>query len=88
MAVRSASITVSVTPVLIAVGNSGGSRVYLHQEGTSNHSLYLGPSGVTVSNGFLIHKGETLDLYLPEGEKLYAVANNTESIYVLQTGGI
>ena len=88
MAIRSAVITVPVTPVLVAVGNAGGSRIYLHQAGNSNHAIYFGASTVTVNNGFLMHKGEHLDIYLPEGEKLYAVCNNTESIYVLQTGGI
>ena len=87
MAIRSAVISVPATPVLIAVGNAGGSRLYLHQGGNSNHAIYLGASTVTTSSGFLMHKGEHLDIYLPEAEALYAVASTTESIYVLQTGG-
>lgn len=87
--VRSAQVTVgSVTPAVVACGNAGGSRLYIHQGGNSSHAVYFGGANVTVANGFLINKGEHLDIYLPEGAYLYAISNNSEIIYVLQTGGI
>ena len=87
--VRSAQLSVgTATPALVAWGNSGGSRVYVHQAGNSNHAIYFGGSAVTAATGFLIHKGEHLDIYLPEGAGLYAIANTAETIYVMQTGGI
>ena len=87
--VRSAQVAVgTATPALVAWGNGGGSRVYIHQDGNSNHAVYLGGSAVTPSNGYMIHKGENIDIYVPEGAGLYAISSNTETIYVLQTGGI
>jgi hypothetical protein len=87
MAIRGVTITVGTSPTLLAVGNAGGSRVYAHQDGNSNHGIFLGPSTVGTASGFLIHKGEHIDIYLPEGESLYAVSSSAETIYVLQTGG-
>ncbi len=87
--VRSAQLSVgTATPALVAWGNSGGSRVYVHQDGNSNHAIYFGGSAVTAATGFLIHKGEHIDIYLPEGAGLYAIASTTGTIYVMQTGGI
>lgn len=85
--VRSAQIAVGLTAVRIAVGNSGGSIIGLHQQGNSNHAIYLGGEGVTISNGYLMHKGEHVEVTLPEGVALYAVADTTETLFVLQTGG-
>jgi hypothetical protein len=85
---RSAQATVTSTRSLIAWGNAGGSTVYLHQDGNSNHAIYIGGADVTTTNGFLIHKGEQQTINLPEGVALYAVSSNSETLYVLQTGGI
>ncbi len=86
--VRSAQIAVgTATPALVAVGNSGGSIVGLHQDGNSSHAIYLGGTAVTTSNGYLMHKGEHVEVMLPEGVALYAVADTNEILFVLQTGG-
>ena len=85
--VRSAQVSVGTARVLIAVGNSGGSNITLHQDGNSNHAIYLGGTAVTTANGFLMHKGEHIAVALPEAVSLYAVASSAETLYVLQTGG-
>lgn len=87
--VRSAQVAIgTATPAVVACGNAGGSRVYIHQAGNSSHAVYFGGAAVTSATGFLVHKGEHLDIYLPEGAYLYAIADAAETIYVLQTGGI
>lgn len=88
--VRSAQVEVTNTRVRVAVGNSGGSKVYLHADAQQNHSMYVGGSAVTTSNGFSLHDGLTNEFYLPEGAELYAVHTDagSETLYVLQTGGI
>ena len=85
--VRSAQFSVGTAAVLVGVGNTGGSRILLHQDGAGNHQIYFGGSAVTTSTGFLIRKGAEVDVYLPEGVRLYAVASSAETLYVLQTGG-
>jgi hypothetical protein len=90
VAVRAAQYAVGNTAVLVAVGNSGGSKVYLHSHGGQNHAIFIGPATVTAANGFGLHDSLTNEFYLPEGERLYAIHTDSgpETLYVLQTGGI
>jgi hypothetical protein len=88
--VRSAQYAIGVTRQRVAVGNSGGSKLYLHSHGGQNHAIFIGGANVTTTNGFGLHDGLTNEFYLPEGAELYAVheGGGTETLYVLQTGGI
>ena len=85
--VRSAQYEITVTRQRVAVGNSGGSKLYLHSHGGQNHAIFVGGANVTTTNGFGLHDGLTNEFYLPEGAELYAIAQSTETLYVLQTGG-
>ena len=86
--VRSAQYAITSTRQRIAVGNSGGSKLYLHSDGGQNHAIFIGGANVTTTNGFSLHDGLANEFYLPEGAELYAIGQNTETLYVLQTGGI
>jgi hypothetical protein len=90
MAIRSAQVSVTNTRVRVAVGNAGGSKLYLHSHGGQNHAIFVGGAGVTTTNGFGLHDGLTNEFYLPEGEELYAIHTGagSETLYILQTGGI
>lgn len=88
--VRSAQIAVTATRVRVAVGNAGGSKLYLHSHGGQNHAIFVGGADVTTTNGFGLHDGLTNEFYLPEGAELYAIHTDAgaETLYILQTGGI
>lgn len=90
MAIRSAQVSVTNTRVRVAVGNAGGSKLYLHSDGGANHGVFVGGANVTTGNGFGLHDGLTNEFYLPEGEELYAIHTDagSETLYILQTGGI
>lgn len=90
MSVRSAQIAVTNTRVRVAVGNAGGSKIYLHSHGGQNHAIFVGGANVTAANGFGLHDGLANEFYLPEGEELYAIHTDdgSETLYILQTGGI
>jgi hypothetical protein len=88
--VRSAQYAITSTPQRVAVGNSGGSKLYLHSDGGANHGIFIGGANVTTTNGFSLHDGLANEFYLPEGAELYAIHTDagSETLYVLQTGGI
>jgi hypothetical protein len=90
MSVRSAQVAVTGTRIRVAVGNAGGSKLYLHSHGGQNHAIFVGGANVTTANGFGLHDGLTNEFYLPEGAELYAVhqGGGSEILYILQTGGI
>jgi hypothetical protein len=85
--VVSGQTTVGVTPVLITTGIVGASHLYLHAP-AGGGSIYVGDATVTTSTGLELHKGTTLEVWLPETGKLYAVvASGTETLPWLHTGG-
>lgn len=88
--IRSAQFQVDGTPVLLGVGNGGGSELHLHADNNNSKDILVGNSDVTAANGFLLQKGDEFTMYLPEGAKVYGVSSDgsLQKIYVLQTGGI
>jgi hypothetical protein len=85
--ILSGQLTVTTSPTLIATGVVGASYLYLHAPSGGN-AIYIGGSGVTAATGFELHKGTTLEVWLPESGKLYAiVGSSTENLPWLLTGG-
>lgn len=85
--VISGQTSVSTTPVLITTGVVGASHLYLHAP-AGGGSIYVGDATVTTTTGLELHKGTTLEVWLPESGKLYAVvASGTEILPWLLTGG-
>jgi len=78
---------VGTTPTYITTGVVGASHVYLHAPAGGN-AIYIGDANVTASTGLELHKGTTLEVWLPESAQLYAVvASDTEVLPWLHTGG-
>lgn len=88
--ISSRQYQVDGTPVLLGVGNAGGSEIHLHADGSNSKDILVGPAGVTSSTGFLLTKGDEFQMYLPEGAHIYGVSSDgsLQKIYILQTGGI
>jgi hypothetical protein len=50
----------------------------------AKHDIYIGNSGVTSSNGYLLDNGDELRLSLAEGENLFAVTGtSTGTLHIL-----
>ena len=80
-------LTVGTSPTLITTGIVGASHLYLHAPAGGNQ-IYVGGASVTSANGLELHKGTTLEIWLPESGALYAVvASSTETLPWLLTGG-
>ncbi len=66
-------------------GVSGTRLVVTNRDGTN--SVSLGPSGVTLAAGYELKKAETVKLFLPAGDSLYAISGGSSVIvHVLKTG--
>jgi hypothetical protein len=82
-------ITVGTAATPIGEGFVSGSTFHLYASAGGNATIYIGSADVTVSNGYILHKGLPVVLQVPERVQLYAVASNAgETISVLQIGGI
>ncbi len=78
----SAQVSVNSTPVLLAKTNGAPMEVHLH---CAAGAVYLDSAGVTTSNGFKLDNGQTMVVTLTTNEELWAVANNTSTLYTLIT---
>lgn len=80
MAIVSSQVTVTTTSQSI-IGIDNVSRdVLLH----AKHDCYIGNSGVTTTNGYLMDNGDQVRLTLMEGEDLWVVTNSgTGTLHVL-----
>ena len=81
MAVYNTQVTVSTTSQVIVNLQDVTQWVTLHSTGNS----YIGgSSAVTSSNGLHLNNGDTLNLLIPQGCELWAVANSgTHTLSVL-----
>ena len=87
--ISSRQITVGTAATPIGEGYVSGSTFHLYAESGGNATIYVGGADVTMSNGYILHKGLPVVLQVPERVQLYAVANNAgDKISVLQIGGI
>lgn len=88
--IRSAQFEVDGTPVLLGVGNAGGSELHLHAAANNSKDVLIGNASVIAANGFLLTKGDEFTMLLPEGAKVYGVSEDgsLQKVYVLQAGGI
>ena len=70
MAIYSTQITVTTTAQVIVNLDDVTQHVTLHSKG----STYVGPSSVTSTTGLHIENGNTVQLVIPQGCDLYAIA--------------
>lgn len=85
MTLLAGQTTIGTSATLVTTGLVGASWIALHTDG--NNTIYVGGPGVTTATGFEVHKGSTITMWLPETDKLYAVAIGTETLSWMQTGG-
>ncbi len=79
----SAQISVSDTPTLLVASTGFDQTVWLHNSGGG--IVYLGDSGVTISNGYKLDNGDKMQLLVGDHEGLYGVtASGTNTVGVLK----
>ena len=71
MAIITSQVTVTTTSQVIVNVDNVQRDVLLH----AKHAIYIGNSGVTTTNGYLMDNGDEVRLSLTEGENLYAVTD-------------
>jgi hypothetical protein len=80
MAIINSQVTVTTTSQSIISVDNVVRDVLLH----AKHEIYIGNSGVTTSNGYLLDNGDELRLSLAEGENLFAVTGtSTGTLHIL-----
>jgi len=80
MAIITSQVTVTTTSQSIISVDNVVRDVLLH----AKHDIYIGNSGVTSSNGYLLDNGDELRLSLAEGENLFAVTGtSTGTLHIL-----
>ena len=80
MAIITSQVTVTSTSQSIISVDNVTRDVILH----AKHEVFLGNSGVTSSNGYIMDNGDVLRLSLMDGEDLWAVtAGGTGTLHVL-----
>ena len=80
MAIITSQVTVTTTSQSIISVDNVVRDVLLH----AKHDIYVGNSGVTSSNGYLLDNGDELRLSLAEGENLFAVTGtSTGTLHIL-----
>jgi hypothetical protein len=80
MAIVTKQVAVTTTSQSIISVDNVQRDVLLH----AKHEVYIGNSGVTSSNGYLMDNGDELRLSLTEGEDLWCVSGSgTGTLYVL-----
>ena len=73
MAIITSQVTVTTTSQSIISVDNVQRDVLLH----AKHDIYVGNSGVTSSNGYLLDNGDELRLSLAEGENSFAVTGTS-----------
>ena len=72
MAITTKQVAVTTTSQSIISVDNVQRDVLLH----AKHAIYVGNSGVTSSNGYLLDNGDEIRLSLTEGEDLWAVSGS------------
>ena len=80
MAIITSKVSVTSTSQSIISVDNVTRDVLLH----AKQGIYIGNSGVSTSNGYLLDDGDEVRLSLAEGEDLWAVASSTSgTLHVL-----
>lgn len=80
MAIITSQVTVTTERQSIIAVDNVSRDVLLH----AKHEVFIGNSGVTSTNGYILDNGDMLRLSLMEGEDLWAVSGaNSGTLHVL-----
>lgn len=87
MAIHNSRVTLgTVTASLIAQADVEPQYVWIHEaDHSESTAAYLGAQGVTAANGFHLHSGQTIEMYINPGDSLYGISGQgTPTIHVLR----
>lgn len=86
MAIVTGQLTVNSTPIAVNAPNVMPLRIHIHNnDNTSN--LIVGSEGLTVSNGLMLPKLDSLDLTLNPMEVIYLLSSGSpiQASYIVQS---
>ncbi len=84
MAIAQGQVTIQATATAIISNDVDGQEVLI--KNIDENGVYLGDSSVTVNNGFLLEKDETIKLFLGPSEEIYGiVVEDTTTVVYLAT---
>ena len=87
MAVQSASVSVTTSATLLSAASESDDRAGHTLIFSPPSAIYLGPSGVTTGNGYLLTANTEYAFDLNPGDALYGVAaSGTVVVPVLRVG--
>lgn len=79
---KSSSVTVGTTAILVVAADDKNREVYLHNAGGGK--VYLGGPAVTSTDGFHLANAESITIFVPSKETLYGIAaSGTNAVIVL-----
>ena len=78
-------ISVGTVVAKIVSSDKNPQSVWLHNhEHANNHEIYLGGAAVTTSTGIHLQHTETMQMVIPPGDELYAIADgDARELHVL-----
>lgn len=71
---KSIAITVTTSPTLVVAADNIPRTCYLH---STSGSLYIGGNNVTSSNGLHLSNGQTIEIFVPTNETVYAITSSS-----------
>lgn len=88
MTLRSAQTTVDTTAGGTRIDGTAGGGAFVLIKNQGSIAVYVGPSGLTTSTGFLVNPGEALSLdSLRSDDALYGITGSSSTtVHVLQAG--
>lgn len=88
MTLRSAQTTVDTTAGGTRIDGTAGAGAFVLIKNQGSIAVYVGPSGLTTSTGFLVNPGEALSLDSLRGDDaLYGITGSSSTtVHVLQAG--
>jgi hypothetical protein len=74
MAITSGQTIVNLTPTHIAGNSTNPLRLHIHNA-DNQQNLFIGGDDVSISNGLIIQKLDSIELVLNPNESLYAISS-------------
>jgi hypothetical protein len=85
MPITSSQVSVGTTRVKVVVAQAGNQQVIVHDhDHNGNNDVFIGNSTVTTTTGLHVPKTETIQLDVPAGDDLWAIASgNSVALHVI-----
>jgi len=85
MPITSSQVSVGTTRVKIVVAQAGNQQVIVHDhDHNGSNDVFLGDSTVTTTTGLHVPKTETIQLDVPAGDDLWAIASgNSVALHLI-----